>query len=144
MSQPSIDGELLDDLEEILRGRSRNDAITSAELSDRLSLEDGEASPKAREAVRILIVERGLPVASGNRGYWMCETAAEAEEYTESLRGRIAGIEERLERFESAWDDWHRPDSDNPSLTPEERQRIEADPVLTIDDVVAERGGGEA
>lgn len=144
MTDPSIDGDLLDDLQDILEGRGRGEAITSAELSDRLGLDDGEASPKAREAVRVLRDERGVPIRAGNVGYWICQTQAEADEYLDDLRGRIAGIEESMQNFREAWGSWSRPDPDEPSLTPEERQRVEADPILTVDDVVKNRGGGEA
>jgi hypothetical protein len=144
MSDPSIDGELLDDLQDILEGRGRDDAITSSELSDRLGLEDGEASPKAREAVRVLRDERSVPVRAGNVGYWICQTQAEADEYLDDLRGRIAGIEESMQNFREAWGSWRRPDPDVSGLTPEERQRVEADPILTVADVVENRGGGEA
>jgi len=133
----SIDGDLLDELADILRGRGREDAITSAELSDRLSLDDGEASPKAREAVGILRVERGLPVRSGNVGYWVCQSEEEAEEYLANLQGRIAGIEETMREFDEAWENYEpRAESqDEPDLPDDLRQRVEDDPTLSLSDI---------
>jgi hypothetical protein len=101
--EPAIDGDLLDDLEQILAGRGRESAITSSKLADRLDINDGEASPKTREAVRILLMERRVPVRSGPCGYWICQSTEEAREYVEDLDGRIAGIEQRQTAFKEAW-----------------------------------------
>jgi len=133
----SIDGDLLDELADILRGRGRSDAITSAELSARLNLDAGEASPKAREAVGILRVERGLPVRSGNVGYWVCQSEEEAEEYLANLQGRIAGIEETMREFDEAWENYEpRAESqDEPDLPDDLRQRVEDDPTLSLSDI---------
>lgn len=129
----SIDGELLDELEDILTGRSRGDAITSAALSDRLEMHDGEASPQTREAIRILRRERGLPVRAGNVGYWVCQTEQEADEYIEKLRSRIAGIEQTLQEFDAAWDA-HRNDN-APDIPDDIRARVDDDPTLSMSDV---------
>jgi hypothetical protein len=133
----SIDGELLDELEEILAGRGREDAVTSAALSDRLEMHDGEASPKTREAIRILRRERGLPVRAGNVGYWVCQSEQEADEYIEQLRSRMSGIERTLQEFNAAWDG-HR---DDPDLPDDIRARVDEDPALTMSDVIDHYGG---
>lgn len=93
----SIDGDLLDAVEEELRGRTKDDAIHSGELADKVGIDDGEANPKTREVIRTLMEERGLPIASANCGYWMLESDAQLRIYVNDLRGRIAGIEERIE-----------------------------------------------
>lgn len=141
---PSIDGDLLDEAENILRGRDKDNAITSGELSAQLGLDDGEANPKAREIIRMLLSrDDPLPVAAGNVGYWVCETEAQAAAYRETLRGRIAGIEERLERFDAAWNAYHRRTEADGGMDvpPQVRDRIEADPVLSVDDWLAHDGG---
>jgi|APHM01.1.fsa_nt_gi hypothetical protein len=149
-----IDGDLLDELADILRWRGRDDAITSSELSDRLNLNDGEASPQTREAIGILRVERGIPVRAGNVGYWCCQTEEEAKEYLDKLRSRIAGIEETMGEFETAWIEWSRTtaatdggnnrdanggnDKDVPA---EVRGKIEQDPLLTVEDWLEHQEG---
>ena len=148
-----IGGALLDRFEELLRGRPRDEAITSAELSDRLAINDGEASPATREAIRALIAERGLPVRSGNCGYWVCQSEVEAQEYLQSLRGRISGIEGRMAAFQAAWEahDPHAGDDaavatdggEAAEVPPEVREQLEDDPVLTVDDWLAMHGGGD-
>jgi hypothetical protein len=43
---------------DILRGRTcPEEAITAGNLSDRLAINDGEASPKTRELIRDLVVD---------------------------------------------------------------------------------------
>jgi hypothetical protein len=143
---PAIDGALLDAAESILDGRDREHAITAGELSDRLGLDDGEASPQTRELVRACLTERRLPVRSGNVGYWVCQSEQEASEYLDTLRGRIAGIEDRMAAFETAWEhhglvaDGGNVDSDDavddaePAVPDEVREQLEDDPVLTVQD----------
>jgi hypothetical protein len=153
---PDADGALLDAAANIIEGRAKSDAITSAELSDRLGLDDGEASPKARDLVRTLITERAIPVRSGSVGYWVCQSEAEAEEYLDTLRGRIAGIETRMDCFEVAWQSHKRAladggtttttddsdDGDEPEVPEGVREQLEDDPVLTVEDWLAAHGDG--
>jgi hypothetical protein len=124
-----VDGELLDELEATLADRGRDDAITAAELSERLELDDGDTSPKLREAVKALLFERGVPIRSGSVGYWICQSEREAEEYVADLQGRIEGIEQRITAFEIAWQQWHC------SQIPDDaKEQIKADPVLELSD----------
>lgn len=129
MSEAAIDGALLDEAEAILAGRDRETAITAGELSDRLDLADRETSPKAREVVRTLLFERGVPIRSSSVGYWVCQSEAEAEEYRENLRSRIEGTRQRLAAFDTAWEEWSRS-----QIPQEKREQIKADPVLELDD----------
>ena len=124
-----VDGALLDQLETELADRSRDEAITAAELAERCDIDDGEASPTTRKAVRALLTERGVPIRSGNVGYWICQSEDEADEYPADLEGRIEGIEQRLMAFQSAWRNWNRA-----KIPKAARERIKADPVLEIDD----------
>lgn len=128
-----IDGAVLDAIETELAERGRDDAITAAEIGETVGIDDGEASPATREAIRALLTERGVPIRSGNVGYWVCQSEAEAEEYRADLRSRIEGIEQRLTAFETAWREWTRDEIPKPV-----REKIEADPVLSLDDFSAD------
>jgi hypothetical protein len=102
---PSIDGELLDDVEAILRDEATpDDPVTSGEISDRLDLDDGDSNPRAREAIRILTDERELPIAGTSTGYFMMTERSELEAYKENLDARIAGMEERKRSAEDAFE----------------------------------------
>ncbi|WP_256289919.1 hypothetical protein [Halobellus inordinatus] len=133
MTEPAIDGGLLDELQQELADRGRDDAITAAELADRVEIGDRDGSPKTREAITALLFERGVPIRSGSVGYWICQSEAEAEEYRADLEGRIEGIEQRLVAFETAWREWKR--DEIPTAV---REKIEADPFLSMDDFSAD------
>ena len=94
---PSINGALLDAAEDELRGRTKDDAIYSSELAEKIGVDDGEGNPKTREVIRVLMDERDLPVASSNCGYWMLESEDQLRVYVNDLEGRINGIEERIQ-----------------------------------------------
>jgi len=91
------DGDLLDDIEQELRGRGKDDAMHSGALADAVGIDDGEGNPQTREAIRTLMEERGAPIASGNCGYWYLESKEQLTEYVASLEGRITGIEQRID-----------------------------------------------
>jgi len=97
MAMTSIDGELLDKVEDELRGRTKADAMQSGDIADAVGIDDSEGNPKTREVIRILIEERGLPVASANCGYWLLESRDQLDKYVETLEGRISGIQERID-----------------------------------------------
>jgi hypothetical protein len=139
----SIDGAVLDRLEAELRGRAREDAITSAELSQILEMDDGEGSPATREAIGILRRERGIPIRAGNVGYWVCQSEQEAQEYLDTLLSRISGIERTMEEFAEAWEDWDRyatdeeiPEEYRGKIDPGVWEQIQSDPVLQPHDVI--------
>lgn len=99
-----IDGALLDDLEELLRTEaSAENPLTSSEIADRLGIDDSEANPTTREAIRTLAEERMIPTVGAHNGYYVIETEAQKDEYLATLRQRIAGIEERIWLIERAW-----------------------------------------
>jgi len=108
-----IDGELLDALEASLHDCiGQANAKTSGELADELEIEDTEAQPKTREAVKVLMRERGLPLIGGNTGYYIPETQAPIDDAIESLQGRIAGIQERQQLLSDNWEAWTRAETD--------------------------------
>lgn len=138
----AINGRVLDELEEILRGRSRDEAITSAELAERLPIDDSSGQPATREAIGILRASRGVPIRAGNCGYWVCQSDAEAQDYLDTLLERIAGIEGTMEEFADAWEAWSRrsdvPDEYAGEIPPQVYEQIEDDPVLTPEDYINE------
>lgn len=91
-------------LVEILRGRnSPDDAITSGELADRLSIHDSEANPKTRELVRDVMENHDLPIVSCYAGYYVADSLETIEGELDSLDGRIAGMEERKRLLVAAY-----------------------------------------
>lgn len=103
---PSIDGDLLDALHlELADHRGADAAITSDELATRVGLDERQGTnPKVREAVKVLMQERRVPVVSSHAGYYVPETRSEIDDYLENLESRIDGIRQRKELVETAAD----------------------------------------
>lgn len=163
---PDIDGRLVDEIEEELRrrhferheGRLQSDAeqaITSAELADQLGIDDSEAQPKTREAVKIVMRERGLPVIGGSNGYYIPINPADIEDALQTLDSRIAGIQERKHLIDDNWRNWtaqertYREDAaatdgGDRALTPEERAFLDDNPGISREELLAVRRGGRA
>lgn len=99
-----IDGALLDTLQAMFQDHCGPDnAITSGELADRITGEDSEANPKTREAIRVLIEERGVPIAAGPKGYYRLESIEQFEKCLDTLDSRINGIQPRKQVVCEAW-----------------------------------------
>lgn len=82
--------------------RGPENAISSAELADRVGIDDGEARPVTRRLVRQVMEYHLLPIASTNEGYFICDDPTLAKDELASLDHRIGEIEKRKELFEQA------------------------------------------
>lgn len=105
--KPDADGEVLDQVEELLLSHPESDPITSAEIGDALDLHDTEGNPDARRLIREAIDERNLPVAAGPKGYYYLSDSDALSDYLDRLDGRIAGIQERKQLVAAAWNRRH-------------------------------------
>lgn len=103
-----VTGAFLDELENVLRAEAvgPDNAITSGELASSVGIADAEANPKTREAVRILVEERQVPVAATSQGYFLMTNQDHLETYLETLDGRIAGIQDRKQIVTEAFNHW--------------------------------------
>jgi len=102
---PDVDGDLLDDLEDVLLDHvGKGNKITSGELADHLGIDDAEGNPKTREAIRVLIEERQLPVIS-SQGYYIPESDEQIQDQIKSLQSRAQSIQERSQLIKEAWDE---------------------------------------
>ncbi len=141
-----IDPETLDALADDLRTEAvgADHALTSGALADRHIPDDTDGNPKTREAIKILMRERGLPVIGGSQGYYIPASAEPIEDALDTLNSRIDGIQERKQLLQTNWESWTRRRATDggetvpEGLTAEEVERIEDDPVLQISDFVEE------
>lgn len=116
----AIDGELLEQVHDELRKRSgKSNSITSRELSKQLDIDDGDAQPKTREAIRILQEERDAPIAAYSGGYFYMADSQDLEEYLDFLDNKIAGIEDRKQLATRSYNRWRKREA--------ERKRNELD-----------------
>jgi hypothetical protein len=113
----AIDVDVLDAIEQELRDRhtarvegeiqsAAEQAITSAELAETITGEDAEANPKTREAMKILMRERDIPLVSNNNGNWIPVNDDAVQDKMSDLDARIAGIEERKDLLADNWSRW--------------------------------------
>lgn len=102
---PAIDGDLLDALEALFSETAvgSDNPVSSGEIADRLGINDSSGHAKTREAIRVLVEEREVPVAAGPKGYYRIDEPQEFYEYQQSLQQRIDGIEERRQLVADAW-----------------------------------------
>jgi len=102
---PSIDGETLDALQVYLESSAvgRENAVVSDELSDQIGVNDAhDTNPTVRDAVKALIYEREVPIASGPTGYYLAVTRENREREIESIRNKIGRLNARKMAFERA------------------------------------------
>jgi len=106
---PDTDPDTLDVLKTILVDDhvGEDNAITS----DALAAAVGERSshdtnPAVRDAVRDLLFDRGVPVASCNDGYYIPRNPDDIDAEVESIRDRIGELNKRKLAFEAAAEGW--------------------------------------
>lgn len=102
---PDINGDLLEDLEDLLKDHvGKVDAITAGEIADELQIQDSDGYPRTRDAIRVLLEERQFPVIAGGNGYYVPESRQQVEEEIESLESRAKSIQQREQLILSAWE----------------------------------------
>lgn len=117
-SEQPADSDVLDAIESELQERhtkrmegeyqsADEQAITSSELAETITGETAEANPRTREAMKILMRERGLPIVGDHRGNWIPVTDGPVEAKLDDLDARIAGIEERKQLLAQNWGRWN-------------------------------------
>jgi len=115
---PSIDGETLDDLVAYLEANAvgRDNAVVSDVLADAIDEHDShDTNPTVREAVKALLYEREVPVASGPTGYYLPASPDEREREVESIRQQIGQLNARKIAFEQAAEGYSLVDDDDPA-----------------------------
>jgi len=82
-------------------------AISSKDLAYIFDIDDAEANPITREAVkdamRLYAVDLGITVGANGNGYFLIKTMDELQSYLKTLEGRIQGIRERKSLVKAAW-----------------------------------------
>ena len=80
--------------------RGADNAITAAEIADRVNIKDGDGSSKTRKMLTNLH-SQGLPLVSqtnSNPGFYLAATPQEGMDYVESLNNRIEGTKNRRDQ----------------------------------------------
>lgn len=93
--------------EMLLNHWGEDNPITSREINDVIEVDNVGSFPTTRRIVRNRLFEDGLPVASGNNGYYLIETQDELEAELESINGRVAKMLQRRREVALAAQDEH-------------------------------------
>ena len=155
MSDDTITGDVLDAIEAELHRRYRKrkagtfsraeQAITSDELAAEIVDEHTDANPKTREAVKIVMRTRSIPIIGDHDGYRIPLDREPIDDAVDSLEGRIEGIRERQQLLEDTADEFfQRADGDGyyGRLTAEEQSFVD-DTGFSAEEVWEQRHGGE-
>lgn len=104
----NVDDETKEIVREMLLNHwGADNPITSREINDVIEVDNVGSFPTTRQIVRNRLFEDGLPVASGNNGYYLIETQAELEAELESINGRVAKMLQRRREVALATQDEH-------------------------------------
>lgn len=98
---------MLEQLKAILSShQGKNNPITSAQIASSLNIEEDDTHAKTRTLIRECVQKYNLPVAAGNRGYYLITCSNEYEDYITNLDSRIKGIEDRKEIITKNFKKW--------------------------------------
>lgn len=79
----------------LLSHEGKENPVTSAEIARQIGIDEDDTHLKTRSLILECAKNYELPVAAGNRGYYIITTLQEYDEYIDNLDARIKGIEER-------------------------------------------------
>ncbi len=74
--------------------RGKENTMKSGALMNSMGFKAGGTNEKLRSAAKVLLREEGMPLISGNSGFYMAQTKDELYEYLQNLKARRKGIEE--------------------------------------------------
>ena len=73
----------------------KRNPITSAEIAKQLHIVEDDTHAQTRALIFECAKQYNLPLAAGNKGYYLIADQEEYDEYMNNLDSRSAGIEER-------------------------------------------------
>ena len=85
----------------LLAHRGKANRISSKDIAEILHISRGPSSVSIRTLIKKTIVQFRMPVAGGNRGYYIIENNAEMFAYIHNIRSRINEMTDRLTRISS-------------------------------------------
>ena len=91
-SQSTIN-ELADRVEKMLPDMmGRKNAMHTRNISARLGLDIAKSDRQVRKVMKTLLIERGLPVISTRKGFFLARNKQELKEYMWSLEEHVKGM----------------------------------------------------
>jgi len=100
-----------DKILEIIQGHYRDNPITSAEIAERLKIEDSTAWPKTRRLILETMGFKRIAIGACRKGYYLISSETELNEYTQDLASRAEEITGRIELVHNCY--YERNGADN-------------------------------
>jgi hypothetical protein len=88
----------------ILKGATREKPVTSAQVKEKLKVDDFEGRWVSRNLILEVIKRHKLPLASNDSGYFVMKTYEDLRQYREDLHKRAMKIYSRIKIMEDAYD----------------------------------------
>lgn len=89
---------------EILKDSTRENPVTSETIRKALSIKDFSGRWRSRDLITEMMRRTGLPLASGNGGYFVMRTSDDLKVYRSQLRVRSLHIQGRIDLIERNWE----------------------------------------
>lgn len=99
----------LDKIKEILNNhRGKENPINAGEIGPQIGVYEDATHVQVRGLILQAIEKFSLPVAGGNRGYYLIKDEYELEEYLRNIDGRIDEMQKRKDIVEKAFREHYR------------------------------------
>ncbi len=95
-------------IKEILeKHRGKDNQISAGEIGPQIGINEDATHVQVRGLILQTIEEFRLPVAAGNRGYYLIKDEGELKEYLSGIDGRIREMGKRKELVQDAFNNYY-------------------------------------
>lgn len=95
-------------IKEILENhRGRSNQISAGEIGQQIGIDEDATHVQTRGLILQTIEKFHLPVAGGNRGYYLIRNQEELDEYLSGIDGRIHEMTRRKDLVQAAFDSYY-------------------------------------
>lgn len=95
-------------IKEILeKHRGKDNQISAGEIGPQIGINEDAIHVQVRGLILQAIEEFRLPVAAGNRGYYLIKDEGELKEYLSGIDGRIREMGKRKELVQDAFNNYY-------------------------------------
>jgi hypothetical protein len=99
----------LDEIKRILENHiGKENQISAGEIGPKIGIHEDATHVQVRDLIRQAIEIFGLPVAGGNRGYFLIKDKNELRDYVKNIEGRIEEMQKRIILVERAFNTYYK------------------------------------
>jgi hypothetical protein len=95
-------------IKEILENhKGKSNQISAGEIGRQIGIDEDATHVQTRGLILETIEQLQLPVAGGNRGYYLINNQEELDEYLSGIDGRIQEMSKRKDLVQAAFDSYY-------------------------------------